>query len=282
MNPQVIPRKMVIDDRRKDAEDAQKKNFLAAVEIEKSFMNVDQHKRAAAKDFFNSEPMTSTHNIPLPPEIRKESQIIKEDVEIRRDPPKTELEKKVAESINKKPEDKKDLFKSIFCDSDDEDEIPEKVEKTKDKDERAGTSIQLSEKQKNSFIESFINTKSAGEINVLRNMSPPRGLFKSFLQPVKQPETSIDDLPVDYYGPKLPDKPVFMKPLVVQDSSSSDSSDLDAKLLQKLKKSKKIEEKWIDKSELEERKKHKKHKDKNKHKHKKSKSKKKHKSKSRD
>lgn len=282
VNPQVVPRKMVIDDRRKDAEDAQKKNFLAAVEKEKSFMNIDQHKRAAAKDFFNSEPMTSTHNIPLPPEVRKESQNIKEDVEIRRDAPKTELEKKVAASINKKPEDKKDLFKSIFCDSDDEDEIQEKVEKTKEKDVIAGTSSQLSEKQKSSFIESFINTKSAGEINVLRNMSPPRGLFKSFLQPARQPEKPID-LPVDdYYGPKLPDKPIFIKPHVVQDSSSSDSSDLDAKLLKKMKKSKKIEEQWIDKSELEERKKLKKHKDKDKHKHKKSKSKKKHKSKSRD
>ncbi|CAO1351978.1 unnamed protein product [Diamesa hyperborea] len=281
VNPQVVPRKMVIDDRRKDAEDSQKKNFLAAVEKEKSFMNVDQHKRAAAKDFFNSEPMTSTHNIPLPPEVRKESQNVKEVEEIRRDPPRTELEKKVAESINKKPEDKKDLFKSIFCDSDDEDEMPEKVEKTKEKDVIAGPSSQLSEKQKSSFIESFINTKSAGEINVLRNMSPPRGLFKSFLQPARQPEKPID-LPVDdYYGPKLPDKPIFIKPLVIHDSSSSDSSDLDAKLLKKLKKSKKIEEQWIDKSELEERKKHKKHKehkDKDKHKHKKSKSKKKHKS----
>lgn len=69
---------------------------------------------------------------------------------MRKEPeaPKTELGKKVAESINKKPEDKKDLFKAIFCDSDDDDDD---AELPGNKPEPPA----LSETQKSTFIESF-------------------------------------------------------------------------------------------------------------------------------
>ena len=266
VTPQVIPRKMVIDDRKKNAEEEQRKSFLAAVEKEKSFMNADQNKRAAAKDFFeDNEPSTSK----LVTTKQKEA-----EKEIRKEPeaPKTELEIKVAESINKKPEEKKDLFKSIFCDSDDdEDEIVQEQQPPA-----------LSETQKSTFIESFLNTKSASEINVLRNDEAPRGIFKSILEmnssidvnkqeeKHQSPEAESDD----FYGPRLPDKPLSIPAVVKDDSSSSSDSDLNEKILRKMKKVKKDRVEWVEKDKATKSKKSKKHKKEHKKKHKKHKSKK--------
>lgn len=259
VNPQVIPRKMVVDNRKANAQEEQRKSFLAAVEKEKSFMNPDPNKRAAAKDFFeDSEPPTSKVG-EAAKEVRKEPEA-----------PKTELEIKVAESINKKPEEKKDLFKSIFCDSDDDgDELAQ---------EPPQESSTLSETQKSTFIESFLNTKSASEINVLRNDEAPRGIFKSILTMSsnldvnKQEEKEKSpEAPDDFYGPRLPDKPLI--PVVVQKDSSSES-DLDETILRKLKSSKKDCDEWVEKDKVEKAKKNRKHKKEHKKKHKKHKSKK--------
>lgn len=269
VTPQVIPRKMAVDDRKKNAEDEQRKTFLAAVEKEKSFMNADEKKRAAAKDFFEAtEPSTSK----VTPEKPREMQ--PKDVRIEPPVPRTELEIKVAESINKKPEDKKDLFKAIFCDSDDDDDAEQ--DKTTNQEAAA-----LSEAQKSTFIESFLNTKSASEINVLRNDEAPRGIFKSILQinpPVDVNKPSEDaEKPEgpDAYGPRLPDKPLIPT-AVINDSSSSSNSDLDEKILKKLKKTKKVREEWVEKDKVVEKdkaksKKSHKHKKEHKKKHKKEK-----------
>lgn len=263
VTPQVIPRKMVVDDRKKNAEEEQRKSFLAAVEKEKSFMNADPKTRATAKDFFEeSKPSTSK----VVKEATKE--VIKEP-----EAPKTELEIKVAESINKKPEDKKDLFRSIFCDSDDDDEGAQ--------EEFAKTSSELSEMQKSTFIESFLNTKSASEINVLRNDEAPRGIFKSILQmgsfldvkPQEEKAKSPEASPLnDFYGPRLPDKPLL--PVVAPNESSSSDSDLDLKILSKMKRVKKDRDQWVEKDKVEKTKKSRKHKKEHKKKHKKHKSKK--------
>lgn len=257
VTPQVIPRNLVVDDRKKTAEDEQRKSFLAAVEKEKSFMQADQSKRAAAKDFFeSSEPSTSSK---IATEVKAK--------EVKMDPPvpRTELEIKVAESIDKKPEEKKDLFKAIFCDSDDEDN---------DEAPPAKAPPALSETQKSTFIESFLNTKSASEINVLRNDEAPSGIFKSILQvtaPVEVEKIREKSPPAasDAYGPRLPDKPLPAR----GDSSSSTDSSLDEKLLKKLKKSSREDAVWVEKEKLKS-KKSKKHKKEHKKKHKKHKSRK--------
>lgn len=269
VTPQVIPRRMAIDDRKQNAEDEQRKSFLVAVENEKSFMNADQSKRAAAKDFFDlDKPSTSKVVLENVNEVKSVAEKIKE---VSKEPsaPRTELEIKVAESINKKPEEKKDLFKAIFCDSDDDDE---------EENGKAKESLELSEMQKSTFIESFLNTKSASEINVLRNDEAPRGIFKSILELTtsseKAPEVenkSIEPV-VDYYGPRLPDK---LLPTTIEDqASTSTDSSLDEKILKKLKKAKKSsEDVWVEKDKLKS-KKTRKHKKEHKKKHKKQKTRK--------
>lgn len=274
VNPQVIPRKLAVDNRKLDAEDEQRKKFLEAVEKEKSFMSADKAKRSAAKDFFeDSQPSTS--------KIAQEpSRVVRKDIP---DVPRTELENKVHESIHKKPEEKKDLFKAIFCDSDDDEDEEEQEAGREDSKE----ATILSETQKSTFIESFLNTKSASEINVLRNDEAPRGIFKSILQMSSSVEThpgdgnkKVDDnvqrsdnlLPPEVFGPRLPEKPF----VAIDHSTSTDAeSSLDGKILKKLKKAKKSCEdvEWVEKDKLKQSKKSKKHKKEHK-KHKKHKSKK--------
>ena len=256
--PQVIPRKMAVDDRKKNEEEENKKNFLDAVEKEKSFMG-NQGRRAAAKDFFEEIPK------------KVDEKAVERIPEVSNEAPKTELEIKVAESIHKKPEDKKDLFRAIFCDSEDEDEEISTLTNQEIEAQKV-----LSDKQKSTFIESFINTKNASEINVLRNDEKPRGIFKSILQvPSSKPREEKEKSP-DTYGPRLPDKlPATTVNLSVETSSSSDSS-LDEKILKKLKKvkSKREEVEWVEKDKLKKVKKSKKHKKEHKKKQKKHKSRK--------
>lgn len=258
--PQVIPRKLTEDTRQKNDEEQRRKKFLEAIEKEKSFMGAGA-QRATAKDFFEGDEMKKV-------EDKKALEVIKEP-----QPPKTELEKKVADSINKKPEEKKDLFRAIFCDSDDEEEEEETVIDDSSKDESA-----LSEQKKSKFIESFLNTKSALEINVLRNKSPPRGIFKGIFDvpsTSKRSEEASSEKQEEneFYGPQMPTN--FAPPSIASNevsvsisgsSSSDDNSDLDAKLLKKLKKSKK--EKWVEKDKVKKSKKEKKKKKKSHKKHK--------------
>lgn len=262
--PQVIPRKLTEDTRQKNDEEERRKKFLEAIEKEKTFMGSGTQQRATAKDFFENDGKKEENNKTL--EVRKEPEA-----------PKTELEKKVAESINKKPEEKKDLFKAIFCDSED-DEDDEEV--NVDVNSSTKNDEILSEQKKSKFIESFLNTKSAVEINILRNKSPPRGIFKGIFDmpstsKKRDEEITNEGDENEFYGPKMPTNlPAPPTTQVVTNevtlsssgSSSSDNSDLDEKLLKKLKKSKK--EKWVEKDKVKKSKKEKKKKKKSHKKHK--------------
>lgn len=212
---------------------------------------------------------------------------------IVQEPPKTELEKKVAESIHKKPEEKKDLFKAIFCDSDDDEDENGSSQDTTEAIKVSNTdgSSSLTDKQKSTFIESFLSTKNASEINVLRNKSPPRGIFKSifelgtskFAVNEKKPEDVVvnsESMEEELYGPALPTNlsvPFNSNKNDSEDESSTSSdSSLDEKLLKKLKKTKssRKDEEWVEKDKLKKSKKHHKKKKSHKKSHKKHKSKK--------
>ncbi|KAG5676077.1 hypothetical protein PVAND_005931 [Polypedilum vanderplanki] len=246
VTPQIIPRKITDDNRKQHEEEERRKSFLNAIEKEKSFMN----NRAAAKDFFDTkEPLTS----------RK---IIKEP-----EKPKTELEIKVIESIDKKPEEKQDLFKAIFCDSDDDDDATQ-TEQNESKISVNEENSSLSEQQKSTFIKSFLSTKTAGEINVLRNASPPRGIFKNIFEMATTQKSSSKEKVTEIneedaaYGPALPTLPTNISTTVSKDNESNDSSSssdssLDEKLLKKLKKMK-SREKWVEKDKVHKSKKKKK------------------------
>lgn len=206
--------------------------------------------KITAKEFFNDVPSTSKLTLDklkeLPTELNMEI-LPKASLEN-----KTELEIKVIESMHKKINEKKDLFRAIFCDSESEEESV-KDEKVK-------------------FVDNFLSEKPASEINVLRNTSPPRGLFKNFLaEPIapirEENKQTVTENIDEFYGPKLPERlPSNLDPI------SGELSDLDRKILEKLEKTKKSSEKWVEKETLK-RKKHDKHK-----KHKKEKKAKKHKS----
>lgn len=242
--PQVIPRKLTTDNRQKNEEEDRRKKFLVAIEKEKSFMGAGV-QRASAKDFFEGDEKPSS-------EKKAEIEVIRKEPE----PPKTELEKRVAESINKKPEEKKDLFKAIFCDSDDDDNDEDQEKEESFQTEEPSTSI-LSEQQKSKFIESFLSTKPASEINVLRNKSPPRGIFtkifemastsKLIQETTLAPEENEEE---QFYGPKLPLNPLPLPALKSNDVS--DASDVDDKLLKKLKKLKKSQEadEWVERDKV--------------------------------
>ena len=77
--------------------------------------------------------------------------------------PKTDLEKMVVESFDKPVTEKKELFKAIFSDSETDDEEQEKEKEESTKELLAATNKPL----------------TAAAANLLRNNSPPRGIFKA-------------------------------------------------------------------------------------------------------
>uniref|UniRef100_T1GJ47 Uncharacterized protein n=1 Tax=Megaselia scalaris TaxID=36166 RepID=T1GJ47_MEGSC len=108
----------------------------------------------SAKDFFNSrkesELPSGSKLEPVSVPIPKPSK------------PKTELEVKIEERKDQHPAEKKDLFKAIFDDSeDDEEDDDEKVPENKPVPPEILSAL----------------TKPAAEVNLLRNTSPPRGIF---------------------------------------------------------------------------------------------------------
>ncbi|KAL5292001.1 GPATCH1 family protein [Megaselia abdita] len=172
-----------------------------------------------ARDFFKAS--SSTQDVVNPPQTQKP---------LVKPKPKTELEMKIEERKDQHPAEKKDIFKAIFDDSEEEEESEEEKEMTTIPQEIL-TSL----------------TKPAAEANLLRNTSPPRGIFAALFNSKPKEKTEIlkenekevvPDLGPDQYGPKLPDN--LLKPK---------TSDLDDKLLKLLKESKK--EKWVEKSSSE-------------------------------
>lgn len=276
------------------------------------------------------QPPTNLDNIPLPPSssasISNESVpsisslvVTKMDVTEnrndnttgKRSKPKTELEMKIIDTQNEHPSKKKDIFKAIF-DSDSENESGSDTEH--DSSERSNATkaasinidimASLTKPSTSSMAmyaqlpDDAFKPKSAKDINILRNTSPPRGIFSSL---VKKPESipkidsnkndeklstndHTDETP-DLYGPSLP-PPILRtnpnnlqpeKSEVIANKTSTASISLgknsDYKVI--------YEEKWIEKSDDTEKKskkekKHKKDRDRHKSKkHKKEKHKKK-------
>ncbi|XP_061401591.1 LOW QUALITY PROTEIN: G patch domain-containing protein 1 homolog [Musca vetustissima] len=84
--------------------------------------------------------------------------------------PKTDLEKQVVESFDKPITEKKELFKSIFSDSEsDQEEEEEKQEEKKD----------MSSQLTSDISHPLSKPLNAAAANLLRNNSPPRGIFKA-------------------------------------------------------------------------------------------------------
>lgn len=146
--------------------------------------------------------------------------------------PKTELELKIEERKDQHPSEKKDIFKAIFDDSEEEEEDEVSVKPPISSD----------------IITSL--TKPAAEVNLLRNTSPPRGIFAALFNQKPKEKTEVaeekkaevlPELAPDQYGPKLPEK---------LQKQPTQSSKLDDKLLRLLKESSK-EEEWVEKNTSE-------------------------------
>ncbi|XP_023294582.2 G patch domain-containing protein 1 homolog [Lucilia cuprina] len=186
--------------------------------------------------------------------------------------PKTDLEKQVVESINKPVAEKKELFKSIFSDSESEEEEEET--------------------NKMDSVTQLSKPLNAAAANLLRNNSPPRGIFKALFssnnketekelekEKVKEPENNHDTVAKDstnitpentrvlfkpkstrepkelqtpeevanIYGPALPKTLTTNKSL---EDTNAPKSSIDDKLLdlyQKHKPKLQVTEKWIEK-----------------------------------
>uniref|UniRef100_A0A2M3Z977 Putative rna binding protein n=1 Tax=Anopheles braziliensis TaxID=58242 RepID=A0A2M3Z977_9DIPT len=181
-------------------------------------VEITKGQRVSSVDFFKAttEPEVSTFAadlVTVPPK--------------RSDKKKSELEEQVLAATNKKPEEKRDLFKSIFCSSSgDEEEQDGRQKEVPAKDKLPGA---LTDEEKLKLVDSFVAIKPASQVNILRNDSPPRGIFKSLFESRKSvlatvdsagaritidgkgeitedssPSSSESDEDEQYYGPKLP------------------------------------------------------------------------------
>lgn len=91
--------------------------------------------------------------------------------------PKTDLERQVVESLDKPITEKKELFKSIFSDSESDDDDDNEKDKT--------------DESKAELVQSLSKPLNAAAANLLRNNSPPRGIFKALFN-ATAPTTSIE------------------------------------------------------------------------------------------
>uniref|UniRef100_A0A182TBX1 Uncharacterized protein n=1 Tax=Anopheles maculatus TaxID=74869 RepID=A0A182TBX1_9DIPT len=164
--------------------------------------------RISSKDFFAIEHFSH----PPPNDLRKEEatdellklqtvqtqpqKVVPKKTEKKRT---TELETKVLEATNKKPEEKRDLFKSIFCSSDEEEddqkEEADPMRKSKVDDKPPSSTGQigtLTDEEKLKMVDSFVAIKPASQLNILRNNSPPRGIFKNLFE-FKKPQNGNEN-----------------------------------------------------------------------------------------
>uniref|UniRef100_A0A1A9VMQ1 G-patch domain-containing protein n=1 Tax=Glossina austeni TaxID=7395 RepID=A0A1A9VMQ1_GLOAU len=177
--------------------------------------------------------------------------------------PKTDLEKEVIEGLNKSVIDKKELFKSIFSDSESDEESSVKERQEKANEVSKANSAPL-------------------VANLLRNTSPPRGIFKAlFAAPEKcaskttqesndirkdcfqaekiqfkakasrESSGKVEEDP-NTYGPALPTQ-LNKNEVTTENCTDLLSETLDAKLLdifnkQKIVSNTKVGEVWIEKS----------------------------------
>ncbi|ALC44728.1 CG8833 [Drosophila busckii] len=180
--------------------------------------------------------------------------------------PKTPLEQAVDAARDKPISEKVDLFKSIFDDTDEEEE-PEPQLDTKLSDMQAALGLPSS------------NLANAAAANVLRNTSPPRGIFAALFKPTDEPvapapakftpiegnklkityksreerlkndkELELAQVPTaELYGPKMPDK-LQTEPASTSAAAQAEAS-IDAKLQQLWEKhapAKRKHEEWVE------------------------------------
>ncbi|XP_055588668.1 G patch domain-containing protein 1 homolog [Uranotaenia lowii] len=257
-------------------------NFVTPVVVPKQLSKPTESKdvqhRRSARDFFVPKQEADPK---LSPGVASRAVPVIASTNVTNQKSLSQLEQQVLDSVNKKPEDKKDLFKSIFCSSDEEEE-PISM--------KPADATQIHQNEKLKLIESFTAIKPASQLNVLRNNSPPRGIFKSILE-LNPPQTlhqlektndtqnytsdSDDDTSEDdgSYGPKLPSR----NSLVASDSNNTgvsiSNNKLDVQMLGKSSSSRHLEEEWVEKNKLasptgskSKKKKHKEHKKSKKHK----------------
>lgn len=261
-----------------------KTNFITPVIVPKKVQQMkklEPKSRMSAKEFFNEETkivipklfdktdkkgspekeLNETSSLELPSSSTSSLSVIQKPSFSK---PKTELEQKVEENLNKRPEEKKDLFKAIFCDTSDEEDDETGT------NNKPSTSVPDAEKLK--LLESFVATKPAGEFNILRNKSPPRGIFKNILErtdcSTKDDENRTKNVSSDsssdsnesdneqesYYGPKLPkSKPAEPENSGMEVSATTSqaflSSNIDDRLAELLKRNKEavVFEEWVEK-----------------------------------
>ncbi|XP_050081413.1 G patch domain-containing protein 1 homolog [Anopheles maculipalpis] len=193
--------------------------------------------RISSKDFFSIESSShppSNANKEQTKEVSSELLTVQPPRTVV--PPKktekkqtTELEAKVLEATNKKPEEKRDLFKSIFCSSDEE-EDDHKEDDGGSKPPATRPIGTLTDEEKLKMVDSFVAIKPASQLNILRNNSPPRGIFKTLFE-FKKPQNGNEDTPKRdsplecSSRSEMPNNPVGDATTVLSDSSSDSEPD---------------------------------------------------------
>lgn len=207
---------------------------------------------------------SSTSNIPSSNAIK----VTKTPIPVKKDTAKkTELELKIIDAQDKHPAQKKDIYKAIFDSSDDESDADAEstTHNTEDNDnvtsDSANTSMRHTQPTPNyqSLPDIAFMPKSAKELNILRNTSPPRGIFSGLLtkrhtEPVKPAPATVDkesfELPADSYGPSLP--PTFQRAPIAENSTVLNAKPRDTIASISSKSGSvyqvHVEEQWIEKS----------------------------------
>lgn len=198
---------------------------------------------------------------------------------------KTELEQKILDTQHQHPSEKKDIFKSIFDDSDDNESdneenpvevLPQSLKSAINTFSNEMKSLKSLPSSNESVTSEALLPKKASEINILRNSSPPRGIFSNFLSKegknakstiTRESDKSTEITDPDSYGPSLP--PTFHRSSstsIVNDAEHTKSSKsitsietASGKVYDVL-----VEEKWVEKDEkkMKKKKSDDKHKDK--------------------
>lgn len=163
--------------------------------------------------------------------------------------PKTELEQSISKAANAHPSEKKDIFKAIFESSDEENDDDNDAAAAVDKQATVTGSTTTDEPMTGRHR--FQSLPSAAiTANILRNTSPPRGIFSTLSKIHPSSALDADDsaamcppaeetatISPDVYGPTLPSAPTpassrpstesTRRPEKRSNASSTDSSDSD-------------------------------------------------------
>ncbi|XP_052872774.1 G patch domain-containing protein 1 homolog [Anopheles cruzii] len=144
-------------------------------------------QRISSKEFFTNDFPPTDDSSPSAPARPMSSNAVAPKRTVEQKKPRSALEEQVLQATNKKPEEKRDLFRSIFCSTSDEESETDGPSSAKE------GPVGLTDEQKLKLVDSFVAIKPASEVNILRNNSPPRGIFKSLFEFRKPPGPSAGD-----------------------------------------------------------------------------------------